>query len=74
MTAQIIDFVQKRKERELKKLTQAEAELVTMTAEQLEKFSVNLRQHIIKNADEVQPCSYDDSKVVVTVDGVEYVV
>lgn len=75
MTAQIIDFAEKRKERLLKKIEQmTETEFTQMTGKALENFSMQLRQHIIQNAEETFPCSYDPNKTTVVINGMHYVI
>ena len=76
MSAQIIDFAEKRKERILKKQAEEllQVDEIELTAEQLQQFNLELRQHIIDSAEQVQPCSYDPSKVTVTIDGIQYIV
>ena len=79
MSAQVIDFLEKRREKIKKKAEEKadeylQTDITQLTAEQLEQFSLELRQHIIQSADHVQPCSYDPSKVTVTIDGMQYIV
>ena len=75
MSAQIIDFLAKRKEI-CKKRAEALAAVDpdTLDAEQLRQFSMSLRQNIIMSADEVFPSPSGDGKVTVVIDGMHYIV
>lgn len=75
MSAQVIDFLQKRREKMKRKAEEfVQTDITQLTAEQLQQFNLELRQHIIASAEQVQPCSYDPSKVTVTIDGMQYIV
>ena len=75
MSAQIIDFAEKRKEKMNKKAEELlQTDILQLTEEQLQQFNLELRQHIIASAEQVQPCSYDPSKVTVTINGMQYIV
>ena len=75
MSAEVIDFLQKRREKIKKKAEElVQTDITQLTAEQLEQFNLELRQHIIQSAEQVQPCSYDPSKVAVTINGMQYIV
>ena len=75
MSAQVIDFIAKRKEIYKKR---SEALLATdpdtLDEEQLRLFSMTLRQNIIMSADEVFPSPSGDGKVTVVIDGMHYIV
>ena len=75
MSAQIIDFLAKRKEiskKRLEKLSTTDPD--TLDAEQLRLFSMTLRQNIIMSADEVFPSPSGDGKLTVVIDGMHYIV
>ena len=75
MSAQIIDFIAKRKEISKKRLESlSTTDVDALDAEQLRLFSMTLRQNIIMSADEVLPNSLGDGRVTVVIDGMHYVV
>ena len=78
MTAQIIDFQQKRDEKLRKQLeaeiSMQELQLLSMTQEQLEQFNLRMTQHIIQNADEVLPSQPGDTTITVLIDGMHYTI
>ena len=78
MTAQIIDFQQKRDEKRRKQIeaeiSAQELQLLTMTQEQLNQLNLRLTQQIMQDADEVLPISPGDTTITVLIDGMHYTI
>lgn len=78
MTAQIIDFQQKRDEKLRKQLeaeiSPQELQLLSMTQEQLNQLNLRLTQQIMQDADEVLPINPGDTTITVLIDGMHYTI
>ena len=71
MSAEIIDFAKKKKERELKKLL--ETDLADLSDKDLKKFTVALQKFIVSNATSVSPSSMP-GHITVMIDGMAYII
>ena len=74
MTAQIIDFEKKKKEKELKEILGVDIDdLSNLSAKELEKVSLSLYQYIIENAEDYYPSSITGYTTVM-INGMPYMV
>jgi hypothetical protein len=71
MTAEIIDFKKKAAEKKIRKWL--ETDITKLSPEELQKFTSQLREHIIKNADAVSPSSLPGHTSVM-INGMAYII
>lgn len=71
MTAQIIDFAQKRREKLEREWLNTD--VTTLSPEDLKNLQFSLTQHIIANADEVMP-TITDGNITVRINGLLYTI
>lgn len=72
MTAQIIDFAQKRREKLEREWLNTD--VTALSPEDLKNLQISLRQHIIANADEVLPDSMIDGHITIRINGLLYTI